>query len=79
MSHEVDCRSSNWNPLSARRESELRAYASEASSQLPSGHTIHTSTFNLRTGNPSVITSEAAPASYYATLTLSGDDNRLSG
>ena len=63
MSREVDQRDFSENKVTPARENELRRIASDISDNvLPGNHRVMVASFDTATGNPSVVTSIAAPA-----------------
>lgn len=62
MSRELDRRDFTVNKVTPAREAELRSRAADVSNRLPGTHRIRIASFDAVTGNPSVVTSEAAPA-----------------
>ena len=63
MSREVDQRDFSENQVTPAREDELRRIASDVSDNvLPGDHRVTVTSFDTTTGNPSAITSIAAPA-----------------
>src|SRR5262245_32990864 len=62
MSREIDRRDFSSSRVSPAREHELDSQASAVSDLLPGEHRIQPSNIDAITGNPRIVTSEAAPA-----------------
>jgi extracellular elastinolytic metalloproteinase len=62
MPRELDRRDFSVNKVTPAQEAELHSRASDVSARLPGGHQVRISSFDATTGNPRVITSDAAPA-----------------
>jgi len=62
MGREIDRRDYTVNRVTAERETELRALASDVSNRLRGPHRVRIASFDAATGNPAVVVSEQAPA-----------------
>ena len=62
MGREIDRRDFSRSRVSPVREHELRSHASAVSDLLPGEQRVQPSNFDATTGNPRIVTSEAAPA-----------------
>ncbi|HEX3033984.1 MAG TPA: M36 family metallopeptidase [Thermodesulfobacteriota bacterium] len=62
MGREIDRRDFSVNKITKAREAELKSLASEVSDRLPGTQRVKIRGFDPTTGNPSMITSESAPA-----------------
>lgn len=62
MTRELDRRDFSVNKVTAAQEAELQARASEVSARLPGTQQVRIASFDATTGNPRMVTSEAAPA-----------------
>jgi len=62
MAREVDCRDHSVSKAIGAREARLRSLASAVSDRLPGAHRVRVERLDATTGNPSVVTSQSAPA-----------------
>ncbi|HEX2014771.1 MAG TPA: M36 family metallopeptidase, partial [Nitrososphaera sp.] len=62
MGREIDCRNFKVSKVTKAREVELKSLASQVSDRLPGAHRVRIKSLDATTGNPSLVTSESAPA-----------------
>src|SRR5262249_43830620 len=62
MTRELDRRDLSANKVTPLQEAELQSRAAEPSARLRGAHEVRITSFDAPTGNPRVVTSEAAPA-----------------